>query len=83
MKHKLNKIVEEWLPKEYKEHICRFNDGECKCECYNQALQDLRTKAPQIAQKILTLVVVEIWKKSNEAGMDYQSTINFINLLKK
>jgi hypothetical protein len=21
-------------------HICRFNDGDCKCDCYYQSLQD-------------------------------------------
>ena len=26
--------------KENKDHICRFNDGEQTCECYNQAIQD-------------------------------------------
>jgi len=24
-----------------KNHICRFNDGESNCECYNQALSDI------------------------------------------
>lgn len=27
-----------------KEHICRFNDGEQTCDCYNEALNDLLTK---------------------------------------
>ena len=24
-----------------KNHICRFNDGESNCECYNKALSDI------------------------------------------
>jgi len=27
--------------KNTKEHICRFNDGEQNCDCYNQALTDI------------------------------------------
>ena len=29
---------------DFTDHICRFNDGEQKCECYGQALQDLKNE---------------------------------------
>lgn len=48
----LNKVIEEWIGFDYTEHICRFNDGDCKCECYGEALADLRSRTPELEEKI-------------------------------
>ena len=35
----------EGMEKEMKEtHMCRFNDGDCDCDCYMEALKDIINK---------------------------------------
>ena len=40
---KIKEMIES-NKKSYKEtHFCRFNDGECNCDCYLEALDDIIT----------------------------------------
>jgi len=32
------------LETDFKQHICAYNDGECNCPCYREALIDLHCK---------------------------------------
>lgn len=41
--------IEKILPKT-KDHICRFNDGDCVCDCYVEARKDLLKAIPAILQ---------------------------------
>ena len=53
VRNNINSFIESLLSKQREEilgkikkfntknHICRFNDGESNCECYNQALSDI------------------------------------------
>jgi len=34
-------------------HICRFNDGECECECYKEALQAQNDLIMEMIENIL------------------------------
>lgn len=35
------KEIKENLPN-LKDHICLYNDGECECECYKGALEEVK-----------------------------------------
>ena len=40
-KRRIKKII-KWVYQNAKEnHICRFNDGDCNCECYYTAINDI------------------------------------------
>jgi hypothetical protein len=59
MKEQIIEKILKAIGNGYTDHICRFNDGECKCECYGQALADLRTRAPQLAENLLDIMYPE------------------------
>jgi hypothetical protein len=74
MKEQIQQKIESWVGEDIKDS--RLDDGFyvpkseielvqiSKSIAHNQALQDLRTKAPQLAQEIVDMVVEEIekWK---------------------
>jgi len=44
------------LEGDYSEHICRFNDGDCKCECYGQARKDTITTLQALREEINKII---------------------------
>ena len=56
MKEQIQQKIEEWIGEDRKVPL-EFNLG------WNEALQDLRTKSGQLAEKILELVVKELKEK--------------------
>jgi len=58
MHSKINKIIEEWIGMEKDTCFPTFTHKEDTG--YNDALQDLRTKAPQLTEIITNMVVEEI-----------------------
>ena len=37
--------------KKHENHICRFNDGECICECYSQGFEDAKKQFEKLLEK--------------------------------
>ena len=33
--------ITQWAKRDYADHICGFNDGKNRCDCYGKALSDL------------------------------------------
>jgi len=52
MNNPLHNIIEEWIGDDYSKHICRYNDGEFICECYRKAIEDLRSRIPELEDSI-------------------------------
>lgn len=41
-REKVIKEIEVKLPK-LREHLCRFNDGDCECDCYKKCLFEVKS----------------------------------------
>ena len=35
----------------HKNHLCRFNDGDSSCECYDKGLEEVKEKIEKLATK--------------------------------
>lgn len=53
MKQQIENIIKKNLPK-IQEHICGFNDGECVCNCFQEALSQIDTAL--IADEVLKVI---------------------------
>lgn len=53
----INNIIEQWIGEKEKQmnetHLCRFNDGEQTCDCYIEALTDLKSRIPELEEMIV------------------------------
>jgi hypothetical protein len=91
MQSKIQQKIEEWIEEDVNNLDGYFgytDSSEFLLKGYNQALQDLRTKAPQLTEEIVRVVVGEIEKRqksfSTEEFRDGNYVIEeIINLLKK
>jgi hypothetical protein len=80
MHSKINKIIEEEVDKLMKKSEAYVIFQKIH---YQSALQDLRTKAPQLTEEIVRVVVEEIEKVSDFADSGDTLKGRIINLLKK
>lgn len=63
MKQQIENIIKKNLPK-IQEHICGFNDGECVCNCFQEALSQINPS--KIADEVLKVVVENIKEEINK-----------------
>jgi hypothetical protein len=79
MKEQIEQKIKEWIEEDVNNLDGYFgytDSSEFLLKGYNQALQDLRTKAPQLTEEIVRVVVEEIEnskivKSSIEGGVDF------------
>ena len=65
----MNKYIQDKL---LEKHICRFNDGECKCDCYIAGMTDYHN---HIVEKLHNQV--EYMYKQDQ--WEFDTCVNFVN----
>lgn len=59
------------MPK-HPEHLCRFNDGEQTCECYDKGIEQERQRIKEEVEKMKKrdILIGSFWAGYNEAIED-------------
>jgi len=65
----MDDTIKKMLPK-LEDHICGFNDGDCKCGCYLKALEDVYALVPAIIEKVYEELRGKIGE-ANNVDTDY------------
>jgi len=83
MNNTLHNIIEEWIGDDYSKHICRYNDGEFICECYGEALKDLRSRIPELEEKIREEISNKVFEHAKTTGQLVGiNTIQVLDIIK-